>query len=282
MLIAELINFYGNEVLPINFQLKGQFERSYSKEILNTNTKFDGSGDEYLQVELSREGIYDGLPIFALHTIIKKQKRGKSLKNDVTLSKEIVQEEEAARQFFNPFEQEIYRLKGQIFKDEFDFKLSLDVFKDYFYDLISDGTDFSLNVLLTLLPHIHSLRGGIDKFQQLIKKVLKTDVTIEKKLLNDITLDKNDEIHLGELLLGHNSVLDTTSLGFMWGYSIDIKQSEASYERSEEIKKIVRFLGDLSLSSDLTYDVNVSVYESQFVLSDNLEKCPILAYNTII
>ena len=282
VLIAELLEFYENEMLPVNFSLQGQFERSYSKDILKKGTKFDVVGDEYDQIELSREGIYDGLPTFLMHSITKKQKRGQDLKDNATISDEINEEEEHARNFFNPFEQEIYRYRGKILKDEMEFKVSLDVFKDYFLELIEDGSEFSLNVLLTLLPMIHNLRGDMGKFERLIKKLLKTDITIVEKHLNNVTLLQNDEVPLGELTLGQNAVVDTTSKDFMIGYSIDIKKGGMSYDESEKMKRMVGFLADLSISADLTYDVNISVYDSMFVLSDNPENCPILAYNTII
>ncbi len=282
VLIAELLEFYENEILPINLSLQGQFDRAYSKEVLGHVLKFDSLGDEYEELKICREGVYDGLPHFSSHTITGKQKKDNQQEKKSTLTQELDEEEACSRLFFNPFEQEIYRYRGQVLKDEMDFKVSLDVFKDHFYDMVDKSSEFNLDVLVPILPLVYSLKGDVNNFIKLMRELLRIEATIKYVPVSEISLKYKDEVPLGELSLGQNSVVDSTSLDFATGVSIEINQSDMSFDASEKMKKMVRFLADIALPADLTYDVNVSISESLFILSDNTDKCSILAFNTII
>ena len=282
LLISELLEHHENDILPINVSLKGQFERSYSKDVLRSTLKFDTIGDKYKVLEISREGIYDGLPAFTSHAITKKKRNKTKPGERSSLSDQLNEEEEYARNFFNPFEQEIYRLRGKIMKDEMELRVSLNTFNDYLIDLLEENSNFNLNYLVTMLPLINKLRGNIDDFKNLIEKLLEVDVTIKRKEKDDIVLDSKSEVMLGELSLGLNSVVGFTTTDFASGIIFNIKQEKRSYEQSKKIKAVIHFLAGLALSADVSFEIDVSVCESNFVLSNNVEHCPILAYDTIL
>ncbi len=282
VLLLETEDLLTEDILPYNILSKGQFERSYSKDILGLEQLFNERGEEYQGIGISREGIYDSLPVFALHSLIKKQKRGVDIKDDLTLSKEVRDQEKYIRQFFNPFEQELYRFRGATLKDEFKFKISLEVLSEHFKELIDDGDLGKLNILLSVLPTLHKMRGQIGEFEKIISKILKSNVLIQKIVSKNVVLSKAAQVELGEGILGQNVIIGTEANDFTTGYNIEIKKGSMTFKQAERVENLVTFFADILLPADLIYQVTVSTEQNHFTLSADPELSPIMGYNTVI
>ena len=106
VLLAELIKNFPelkNHFLITN---KGQFTRNYRRDILQTSThNFDTTVLPYLLIELSRDGFYDMLPEGVFHYPTASEVR-QDVADMTREYKKKKKEEQEARVFFTPFENE--------------------------------------------------------------------------------------------------------------------------------------------------------------------------------
>ncbi len=165
---------------------KGQFKRPFRKDVLKANiVDFTFDDTEFINVEISRDGIYDILPEAIFHNPNTDAK-----KNSLELmTKEYARqqkEEREARKFFAPFENELYYAKINREKKELDYLLDLNGVKpfEFFYELW--GIDKSIPVNLAakffkILPMTYSIVGDIEATQTCLSYLLDEPVQINVK-----------------------------------------------------------------------------------------------------
>ena len=89
---------------------KGLFKRRFSRDIEQVSNLDAGRKEKFTVAEVNREGIYDTLPQAITHSVKHSKRPG--LKTSVEMVSEIKDrraEEQAARQFFLPFENEFHQ-----------------------------------------------------------------------------------------------------------------------------------------------------------------------------
>jgi len=103
----------------INIKTNGLFYRKYSKDVMSVLQ--DVSDPDILNINISRDGIYDILPQSITHNY-----RGRGVhENPVQDFKSRKKEEKEARNFFNPLENEFFAFRHEIEKFESDFLAGL-------------------------------------------------------------------------------------------------------------------------------------------------------------
>jgi hypothetical protein len=206
--------------------------RNYSKDVLSVTPAPDS---DYVFIQTSREGLYDMLPEGLFHrpdpysamtgpdTILDAIKRRK-------------QEEKEARQFFLPFESEMYFLR--IMSELFEYRVDKrNLYQDLIQLFVPEWSVmeymelWQANVFLQFVPHLHNTRGDFSFLQRLLGLVFQVPVEIglrkqrpgafgSAKGLGDCRLgvdfiagsawdDGEDEVHI---VLGPLTVSQATTL----------------------------------------------------------------------
>jgi hypothetical protein len=189
---------------------KGLFERPNARDILETSIKPAGKDKEdALHLYLSREGLYDGLPEALFHQA--RGRRGfKDLEEMLTESKLQRQEEQEARTFFLPFEQEFFRKRIQIEQNERSvlFQMGPKLLGRLFRDRIDQESQLDeKQKLYYLLPLAHRIAGDLKLTMECFSMILLEEVIIRELPPKMIRLSDQEVPGIGETVLGKNMVI---------------------------------------------------------------------------
>lgn len=189
---------------------KGTFERRYKKDILEVEKQ--SNPPDSIQINISREGLYDMLPEGMFHEAIRKAQ--KNIKDSVEESHRYKREEKAARKLFLPLEQEFYRQKVWLEMAELQTSLSsvrsdsVSMFFEFWGLKQELFTSEQKNFMLAVLPNLHRIVGNMDLTAYCLGVILQEEVEITSTFLYDEKhVDPLLYSPLGEVLLGVNSVL---------------------------------------------------------------------------
>jgi len=181
---------------PIDFliQNKSSFSRSYRRDILNVKRLRD---EEVLLLSLSRNGLYDSLPEGVFHEEIGSKEQNNYAEN----RKKYKKEEEEARAFFSPIENEFFHQRLHIEKNE---RGQLDNFYNLKDDFLIDfwkidesiPRDFILK-LIKLLPYAYKLAGNLELTRLSLEKILGEKISFKKKYTNTTSTELSEDIKLG-------------------------------------------------------------------------------------
>ena len=103
----------------------GQFSRAYRSDVLGASIHDDNyDKQEYLNLKLSRDSMYDALPEGFVHSL-SENNADKSVGQMIKEHKHQKKQEAEARNFFTPFENEIFHYRTKIESVERDFLYKL-------------------------------------------------------------------------------------------------------------------------------------------------------------
>lgn len=205
----------------------GQFRRAYRKDILESEmVDFKYDNNQFLKVDISRDGIYDMLPEAFFH-YPKYDKPGKSVREMTTEYRRQKQEESDARNFFLPFENEFFYHALKTEKEERTFLLELNGSKplDFFYDFW--GIDKSLPPLLIakfirILPYAYKVVSDFSLTVNCLEYLLEEKVEVVefgyKEQSESEQFSRLGESRLGlDLIAGSNYIDYSLHLEFKIG-----------------------------------------------------------------
>ena len=279
-IIAELQKNTSIKDEDLVIENKSTFRRSHRRDIINI-----GSIDEgILNINLSRNGLYDHLPEGLFHS--KDTSKGRIAYPE--LRKSYKKEEQEARHFFSPLENEFFYQKLKIENKEQDLFNNFinleDEFLIDFWKVDSSIPKKYLSKLIKLLPFAYKIAGDLELTRLCLEEVLNLNVKILKKYSPntiDSRISNNDDNHLGTNFTLTNDQ-DTISQPFL---NVEIGPiQESSIE--EFIKKdgVTKFLNvfynyffPVEVEIKTTYKVN---HQDGFLL--NREKEPIIGLSTVI
>ncbi len=190
----------------------GGFLRSVRKDIQEVSYPENMLPEESLEVvlELSRDGLYDGLPEGLFHQPSVRSRSAK--RGDVMdeLKKHRV-EEGFARKFFAPFENEFFSLRTLLEKRE---KYAIQGFTtsankkllQRIWRVTQRLSSKQINLLMNYLPLAHLLRGDIDKLQKVIRSILGVNIDLSYTNRNYL-INITEQARLNEMTLGIDSLL---------------------------------------------------------------------------
>lgn len=203
VIVAEIQNNSKLSLDNIIVRSQSAFKRSHRRDILNIGN----IEDDVLNINLSRNGLYDHLPEGLFH----KTHTDKTKKTYSELRKTFKQEEKEARHFFLPLENEFFNQKLNIEGKEQELLnnfLNLDDdFLISFWKIDKSIPKKYLLKLLRLLPYSYKIAGNLELTKLCLEKILNKKVIIRKKnrlkKINKTGLNEVEQI-LGTSFTLHN------------------------------------------------------------------------------
>ncbi len=287
-IIADLID-NGVDPNDIIALFQGSFKRKFEKDICFADIVKLNNDREILGIALTRDSIYDALPEGMFHKQSMKPVEGsKSMASD---SKQQRFEEKGARDFFLPFENEIFY---QQVNNELQERKILGMFnKNLFDDIMPEfwNLDNSLpkkyvSRLILLLPMVHKIVGDTvltaKALEMILNEKIKARINTKSKLNNEVGSEKV----LGEFYLGKNWIISQPScrnlqMEFSIGPLQHLKVND--FLDSSKMKRLLECFCSFFVPMEFDTITKIVVERDQedFVLNDNVSET-ILGYNTAI
>ncbi len=187
---------------------KSTFSRPYRRDIISVDNLLN---EDKITFNLSRNGIYDTLPEGLFHGPKGNQDAGAYISSRKVLK----QEEQDARAFFAPFENEFFYQKLNVENRE---RETLDNFYNLNDDFLVDFWQIDREIpedyilkLIKLLPFSHEISGNFELTRLCLQEILSEEVLFKRKYENELNNeDKNKKVkRRNGFQLGVNSVLET-------------------------------------------------------------------------
>lgn len=213
---AEVIAYniwkYYKEVDYVFLKKLGSNNRSFHKDLKAIKEEYIDLNEKIISVESYREGIYDYMPEGVFHPPSLKGK-GQNITEVVEQIRYEKRIEKKAREFFQPFELEIYfsHLKALELSDSFDVIADKSEFLnmiEQLWPLLKSLDLKSAKIFACLLPYFHSARGKKSWIEKCLGSFLNIPVKVSftPNKISELD-DLSSELVLSEIRLGLSSVL---------------------------------------------------------------------------
>jgi hypothetical protein len=288
VIISELMNKVETENQNFLVDFKGQFKRPFRKDILNAEiVDFNYDATEFVKINLSRDGIYDTLPERIFHTprTDKVKRSVAEMTRDYKIHKK---EEEYARKFFLPFENEFFIKTIDRENLEKDILLELNGSKplDFFYefwDLDRSLPEVLISKLMRILPYTYQIVGDLELTVHCLSYLLGEKVEIAEQTYKEQSNTEN-ETTLGNCRLG----LDMISGNVYMDYSLYLefrigplkRSSLLEYIHEGKVKKFIDLFYEYLLPMEV--DVKTTILLDDEAELFNLKELSILGITTRI
>ena len=275
VVVSHLVSNRNIDESEIIVHYLGIFRRFFSKEVEKIEIRKNDSGDSVWHIFLQREGFYDLLPAGFFHPGTKKY--FKDRRETFEEFRKHREEEQRARLFFMPLEQEFfkYHVYKEIFEQNFFYSPeTIQEFIDFF-----DLNNLDLNMyqkasLFFILPHIHKISGNISLIETCFNIILQEKVTINTEYC-PATLTYGDNFSLlGNNMLGYNTLLGSSCTDHNQGMVIQIgpladSNSLISYLFGIK-QRVVKRLIELFIQADLHIYIKIILNDndSNFILGE--------------
>ncbi len=230
VVVAEVEENSNLNITDLSIRNSSSFRRSFRRDIIKVEpiTSFEPT----LKLLLSRNGLYDRLPEGLFHKVIPDA----HIQSGTELSKVLKKEEEEARSFFDPLENEFFYQKLQIEKNERvlldDFYGLKDQFLLDFWKLDRDIPEEYLLKLVRLLPNCSKISGDIELARMCLERMLDIEVEFEV-VYEEKRIDKNlKEDVTDNNMVGVNMVLQGEQIGVLQP-KLDVTIGPLSLERAQ-------------------------------------------------
>jgi len=272
----------------ITISNNGQFSRAYRSDILGAKIQDDNYDKyEYLNIELSRDSIYDALPEGFVHSLTENN-ADKSVRQMIREHKHQKKQEAEARNFFTPFENEIFHYRTKIESVERDFLYKLNGSKplDFFYDFWGLSHEYPailVSKFIQLLPYSYKIVGNIDLACQCLSSIIEEQVrftTVSSKEFRD----DGQTVKLGENRLGVDFITGNNYMDYSMNLTIKIgpikNKAYHLYVNDGEIKKFIDCFCEHFFPMEV--EVKTVLLMSKETEEFNFNKQPVLGYTTRI
>ncbi|MFV0531930.1 MAG: hypothetical protein ACK5MD_10905 [Flavobacteriales bacterium] len=180
--IAANLLKYHNDFPQIFVKRIGINDRPYLKDVKNIYHTFYGLDEETVVIETFRESIYDYLPEGVFHPP-SLGSYNKSIDNVIQEIKKQKEIENNARNFFQPFELEIFNTETVALLKEKEFDVddesgALLQTLGELWSLLNKVDSETANIFLYILPFLHETRGNKEWIERFLTSFLKVDVSI--------------------------------------------------------------------------------------------------------
>ena len=207
VVVADLINHdVPREMICVKNE--SVFKRSFRKEITGAHLRNVNDADEIIEISISRDGIYDLLPEGLFHQSLPGA--NKSVASMVIEHKRFKEEENEARTFFQPLENEFFHQKVNIELIERHFFETINKEKDIhlasFWKLDDSLPTKPMQKLVELLPKSKLICGNQSLMQASLSLILDEKVVLEIKCkTSNVQIDQHE--YNAQMILGLDSVL---------------------------------------------------------------------------
>jgi len=302
--VAEIIRNADIGFDDIDVFYKSNFSRAARRDIIDAELDTEAKKNDYIKINLSRNGLYDALPEGMFHQPVK---RNHTFTYSALRNKNKA-EEKSARKFFAPLENAFFRQQVKIEELERSLldkvaDLSDDFFID-FWKLDKDLPRVYLNKLIKLLPYVHKIAGDFDMTARCLETIIGNKVELNKEKLETdnnkiepqvsiIREDKTKEIaslpeeNNADFRLGVNLTLSTKKTLVKYpNLKIIIgplnKTNINAYTKDGEVQQFIRCFCNYFIPMEFEYEIIIQYNnkEQGFVLneSDN----PTIGLTTIL
>jgi hypothetical protein len=189
----------------IAVQMQNVFVRSFNKDILNAQLDDSQPYHPFISLTLSRDGLYDRLPEGIFHQFTPQQQQ-RSVRDMVINYKRQQKEQQEARKFFRPLENEFFLQR--VFLEQKEKHLLFDAFgKDAdelfleFWGIRPDLPSAGLKKLVKLLPYIYRIAGNLPLVKLYLQAILEEPVQITQENIGT-AVETGSQVPLGESRLG--------------------------------------------------------------------------------
>lgn len=267
---------------------EGQFSRAYRHDLLNASIVVDSyDNHESLKLNLSRDSIYDILPQGFIHS---PNDNGTEKSVHQMIKEHKLQKKKAteSRNFFNPFENEIFHYKTKIENTERDFLYQLNGSKplEFFYvfwGLPKNFPEVMVAKFIQLLPYTYKIVGNIDLSCRCLSSIIDEPVNFKTTGSKEYS-NSNEEITLGNNRLGTDFICGNSYTDYSHNVTIEIgpitKNPYEKFINNGEIKKFIDcfyshfFPMEVELKTLLLLNTEIEEF--------NFNQQPVLGYSTRI
>jgi hypothetical protein len=263
---------------------KSTFSRPNGKDI--EQVYFDESSkiEDFLSVELNRNGLYDYLPEGLFHQqtdSVSKQIRVDEWVKQARGNKVI---EDETRKFFLPIEHEVFLSRLKLEDKEISLLESMQQQNAanllfHFWGIKYSKQVKGLNLLVYLLPMLEKIVGNLSLTQACYEIILGEEVSIDKVFNNSNAIDVDDPFTLEGSFLGQNTVIGNATpsgfpiLKFTIGPLKHFKLSD--YLQKGVLFQTLELLHSyfLPVEADIEVEIIPNAIEKSFVLEEKSENC---------
>jgi len=280
----------GNEVVEdeITISNHGQFSRAYRSDVLGAEIQDDNyDKQEYLNMQLSRDSMYDALPEGFVHSL-SENNADKSVKQMIREHKHQKKQEAEARNFFTPFENEIFHYRTKIESVERDFLYKLNGSKplEFFYDFWGLSHIYPavlVSKFIQLLPYAFKIVGDIDLACRCLESIIEEKVSFTATTSKEYS-DEGQEIRLGENRLGVDFISGNNYMDYSMNLTIEIgpiiNKPFNHYLDNGEIKIFIDCFYEHFFPMEV--EVKTILVMNEETEEFNFSKQPVLGYTTRI
>ncbi len=200
VIVAEVQESSENEV-DFLIKNKSSFSRSYRRDVINVEVLDEL---DLIALNLSRNGIYDSLPEGLFHS----KKDSKKTLSYAAKRKKYKEEENDARSFFGPIENEFFNQRLNIEKNE---RVLLENFYSLKDDFLVDFWKINKEIpkafilkLIKILPFSFKIAGDLELSRLCLQKILDENITFKKKFDSKSSSEENEYNELGVNFITHS------------------------------------------------------------------------------
>lgn len=290
---AEVIT---NELLESNAVLQeeitisnhGQFSRAYRSDVLGATIQDDNyDKQEYLNLKLSRDSMYDALPEGFVHSLTENN-ADKSVRQMIKEHKHQKKQEAEARNFFTPFENEIfhYRTKIESVERNFLYKLNGSKPLEFFYDFWGLAHIYPavlVSKFIQLLPYAYKIVGDIDLACRCLESIIEEKVNYKTTSSKEYS-DEGEQIRLGENRLGVDFITGKDYMDYSMNLTLEIgpitNKPFTHYVNDGKIKIFIDCFCEHFFPMEV--EVRTVLIMNKETEEFNFSKQPVLGYTTRI
>jgi len=196
-------------------RLKGTFKRPHSRDINGFYLDESSHIDEFISIELNRNGLYDALPEGLFHQPMLSGDSGNLIAKYMAQTRANRNIEADARKLFLPLEHEVFLAKlsledkeQKILEDIQEHSASNLLFR--FWGLKYSKQVKGLNMLVYLLPMLEKVVGNFQLTEACYELILGEKIRIRKTRSADETITIEETFTLEDAFLGQNTVIGNT------------------------------------------------------------------------
>lgn len=268
--IATQVNNNLEDKVEFLIENKSSFSRPYRRDVIKINKTEE---DNQLLLELSRNGIYDSLPEALFHNETTANNRKISYSKKRQTYKE---EEQSARSFFSPIENEFFNQRLNIEENE------KNILKD-FYNLEDDFLINFWNVdknipkhfqlkLIKLLPYSFAIAGDLELTRLSLEKVLNQNVTFKTKYKNNINVSANKDKALGVNLVTESKTTNVAQ-PYIKATIGPIKESDLdTFANNEGLQLFLKAFYSYFMPLELDVETTITTNKTEgFILNGSID-----------
>jgi hypothetical protein len=279
-----------NSVVPdeITISNYGQFSRAHRSDVLGAAIQDDNyDKQEFLNIQLSRDSMYDALPEGFVHSL-NENNTDKSVGQMIREHKHQKRQEAEARNFFTPFENEIFHYRTKIESVERDFLYKLNGSKplEFFYDfwgLPHIYPAILVSKFIQLLPYAYKIVGDIDLACRCLASIIEEKVSFTTTTSKEYS-EEGEQIVLGENRLGVDFISGNNYMDYSLYVTIEIgpivNKPFHNYINNGEIKIFIDCFYEHFFPMEV--EIKTVLLMNEQTEEFNLSKEPVLGFTTRI